>query len=208
MRLTGSQALYFETLVLLDQPELRLKNEDDGQLKLRLKKTRLEWQQNNQNPKKATPILGRPEFFQIYAALGGFDVGASVEEVLSRTGLAARYIHKALKELVQLGVIEYKNERYYASVSKLDHLDHKNQNNIVNMMESVCQGLKNQAQSLVQDPLNLNVYSALSVKRDKIPQLKKDLEKALFAVLDEYQEDNGDCVEQVFVSLFRKPVLN
>ena len=54
--------------------------------------------------------------------------------------------------------------------------------------------------------VNLNLYSAFSIRRDQMPKLKKALQKAVFDVLDEYQDDNGDCVEQIFLSSFRTPL--
>lgn len=150
--------------------------------------------------------LREPEVFQVYAALGTETEGASLEEILRRTQLSELAAKSGLSALMASEAAVEKEGRFYALSSKADCLASADDQSVAEMVQKVCAGIQKNRQSIVADSRNLNIYSAFSVRLAKIPELKKSLEKAVMDVLDEYQDDSGDCIEQVFVSLFRQPM--
>ena len=206
LKLTGSLAKLFEALVIKEHPMIEPKTD---LIRLNQKITELRGELKNltvSSQKNIKPDLNRPEFFQIYAALGAWDKGASLDEISNRTGLSTRIIKSVLLLMIKKEIVELKQDRYFALSSKVDDISSKDFESVSLMVRKVCSTIHRNSAALVKDEVNLNLYSAFSIRRDQMPKLKKALQKAVFDVLDEYQDDNGDCVEQIFLSSFRTPM--
>jgi predicted transcriptional regulator len=208
LKLTGTAAKLLDCLAAIDFPEIQIRRIGSADLHRQIKELREQLVSNA--PEKgrnvAAPHLATPEVFQVYAALGSESDGASLSEVLSRTRLSESTAEWALKLLLQSGAVTEKKGRYFANISKADALRSKDAIALGDMVHKVCANIQKNRRQFVSDDKNLNTYSAFSMRRERIGDLKKSLEAALFAVLDEYQDDKGDCVEQVFVSLFNGPM--
>jgi uncharacterized protein (TIGR02147 family) len=207
LKLRGPLAKFFECLAALEHPEIRIHEMNPARLREKIKSLRTELTNFSEEQNKiASPHLQNPEIFQVYAALGPEAVGATIQEVLFRTKISESMARKGLGQLISSGAVLKNKDRYHAVASKTDALSSQDEIAISEMIQKVCASIQKNRQQIVADKKSLGIYSAFSVRREKIGELKKSLEAALFEVLDEYQDDSGDCVEQVFLSLFRRPL--
>ncbi len=140
--------------------------------------------------------------YQIYAALGTLEHGASIQEIIARTNMAEKMADSCLQLLISEGVIEYREGRYYAVATKMDYFGLKSSDGLGNLISEVCQNIKSRRHELIDDPLNALFFTAFSTSSNRLPELRTKLKDAIFNVLDEYQVDDGDCVRQLLFSLY------
>ncbi len=206
LKLTGHIGKLFEALVYKSHPNIQPSQKTSREIDLAIAGLSNQILKNKNNPELARPHLTRPEVFQVYAALGTENLGADLEEIKRKTGLTSVPIRTALKSLVESKAVRVSEGRYFAISANADSLNYENRAALAEMIHKVCSGIQRNRKQMVEDRKNLNIYSAFSVNRNRVFDLKKDLEKALMSVLDEYQDDSGDSVEQVFLSLFNTPI--
>jgi hypothetical protein len=199
-------AKLFELLAIQSNPSIDLRM-DQKQLNQKLLSLRAELKKSdNLTQRGIEPDLNRPELFQVYAALGSVNTGASIEEIGFRTGLPSRIVKMALTIMINQGFVEIKKKRFFAVASKAENFSSKDPEAVSEMIKKVCASLQKNRSAIVKDKINLNVYSAFSIRREQMSKFKQALQKAVFDVLDEFQDDDGDCVEQIFLSSFRTPM--
>lgn len=195
---------YFELLVFHSHPHLSPKTSIDSlQEKLILLRKEILSSSINQ---EVNPDFNFPELFQVYAALGTQTSGANFSEIQFRTHLPEELVKKHLGLLMDRKQVEQKGERFFATSSTVDDFSGNDPDAIAFMVKKVGLSISKNSEHLIKNKDNLNFYSAFSIKKKDLPQLKKDLQSAIVNILDEYQNDDGDCVEQIFVSLFQNPL--
>ncbi len=199
-------AQMFETLVFLSHPQLQMEPLKASELEKQLNLIRRQIRTEGFRGAIAKPFLKQPEVFQVYAALGTETRGASLAEIKFRTRLPESFIQTALKLLIDGGAVRSKLTRYFAITDKADLFASENAEEVAAMVRQVCGNIQKNSQQIVSEPGNLNVYSAFSIRRSQIPKFKKRLREALEKVMDEFQDDSGESIQQVFISSFRKPL--
>jgi hypothetical protein len=191
---------YFSLLVQLDQPEIfsnkvispAALEEFRNQCKLRaacLDKVK--------NP---GAIVATPELFRVFASLGSERFGASYMQVISRSKLHESHVKTCLDFFLNEGLVEVRDGRFYVITSKVDFLNFKGQE-LVKLSRQVCERISKCAKGIVEERGGLLFYGCISVQTARSRELKERLREAVYQVLDEYQDDEGDEVRQVFMSL-------
>lgn len=202
-RLSGSLAMYFETLVALEEPSVNIAGLSKEVLLTRLEKIRLGLRRQKNAEHSNKKNLKTDKIFQnryvpiVYASLGPIERGASVPEIQSRCGLGLEIIQPILDHFKQQGLIENKEDRFFVKDSELDIFGLGNDINFLNVYREVISNLKQKVQKGINSKNELFMYSAFTVKSDRLPDLKEKLKAVLLEFLDQEQIDDGDKVAQL-----------
>ena len=204
LKLQGTLGKYFELLVISSHPNIDPKISPASiPAKLKLLKAEL---LDSSRPAPARSHLNLPELFQIYAALGSREDGADIEAIKKRLKAPESKIRKSLNIMLTEGWIRQEENRFYVLNSIVDDYPHQDDLALSKMIKKVTHTINRQSDELVRDKRNLNYYCAFSMDHSELPQLKKALHEAITDILDQYQVDEGDCVEQIYLSLFSNPL--
>jgi hypothetical protein len=193
--------LYFQLLVLREQPELSRQRNLNPEVELKALKQRMA---NGPalHPKlnHAKPVISKRQALRVYASLGSTESGASVFEIVNKTGLDMKTVQDSLELLVKQGLVEFKQNRFFAEESKLDFFDFS-ESELATLTKDITGEIGRQASDLTQSAEDLVFYSVLSVNKADLPELKEKLRSAVISVMDEFQRDEGNATEQIFVCL-------
>lgn len=208
LRLPKLWAQFFDYLVFSEYPKLGPTSLTGEKIATRLQQLRKDLTQQPAEPdiSRVLAYVHRPQVFQVYAALGDISLGASLNEIMQRTGLSQQAVHRALSQLLEFKAAEQKGDRFFAFASQADALNLNQPGALAEMLGTVCSDLQKNKDKIVSVPTNLTVYSAFSVQKEQLPLLKQRLQEAVFDVLDEFQVDRGNQVQQIFLSLHGKPM--
>ncbi len=196
----------FELLAYKEDPRLSIKklNHETLNREIQVARIRLRSWAETANRRDVSPsLLGTPSLFQVYASLGTADEGATLEQIKSRSRLPIPTIEAALEIFLREKIISKKGTNFVPCAMHLDFLGLKKNQQLANLIHEVCADIQKNRQHISTDVNSLTVYSAFSIRQDRLPALKKSLQEAIFEVMDQYQDDRGDTVEQVFITLFR-----
>ena len=199
---------FFEFLAWQSDPKLRPAHQTDLSVAETIKQLRYELKNrsiDSREKNSAANCIKSPQLFQVYAALGPPTVGATVLEIAARTKLAPRQITKYLNKLINAEAAVQRGDLFFAPISQADNLTIKNDLDLSEMVKLVTHDIHKNRDQILKEPHSLTIYSAFSVHRENLPQLKDKLQAAIFAVLDQFQDDQGDLVQQVFISLHQTP---
>jgi len=100
--------------------------------------------------------------------------------------------------LIEQNIVNLHDQRFYPVSSKIDFLRLQTPE-LIHLTKDVCKELQNQAESLVRDKGNLVFYTAFSLQSHQIDKFNEKLREAIYGVIDEFQTDNGDAIQQVFL---------
>lgn len=208
LRLPRRWSQYFECLAWMEDAKLRPLNwnEEDVLSHWRRLQADLKRDHSDLGRKAAEAHVPRPQVFQVYAALGDLASGATFPEILQRTGLTEKSARQALAQLLEYAAVEKKDDKFFALSSRADALNLRRSEALAEMLGTVCTDLQKNRSKIVSIPTNLTLYSAFSVQKEQLPLLKQKLQEAVFDVLDEFQVDSGNQVQQIFVSLYGNPM--
>lgn len=210
LRLSRDLGRLFELLVYKEYPAAQFPSMSSSDLLKNLAAARLQARQGLFKFGKknvARPNVANPEVFQVYAALGPELTGATLLEIAHRSRLTERTVRQYLKILLKNGAVHQKEERFFAVTAKADDLKVEDAEAIAKMISKVSSHVGRHSSSIAEDGSSLNMYSAFSMRRERAFDFKKDLERAVMDIVDQYQDDEGDVVEQLFVNFFKNPVL-
>jgi hypothetical protein len=199
---------YFELLVWKDQPALRPARLSDSALSEKLMRLRKELDAITESLNLETVAkraITNPGIFRVYAALGSEETGATLEEIQARTGMAPQVAAKHLSEMRAMGIVFENFGRFFAVAQKADALSLKDKEAVAELIGKVSTDLQKRREQIPQCATNFVFYSAFSVRRSEMPNLKARLQEAILDVLDEFQDDTGEKVEDIFVSLTSRP---
>ncbi|GEM_PF-1403840 len=191
----------FSLLVGKDQPELlakRLSPEDIDKQVGWIKTSVARQNEAMSQIKDPARLTSKPTLFRVYAALGTEDEGASLHEISMRTNMAPESLTDALQFLLNEGAITTQNGRYYVRANQIDFLKLSDVAGLADLTRSVCSQIRSDAMEIAVDSKNNIFYTAFSMQAHQLPELKEKLREAIFAVLDQFQDDKGDCVHEVF----------
>lgn len=207
LKLPKSWGQFLDSLVWLEHPEVCPKNFTPELVKIRIIQLKNEIKNQFESEtieKKVSLQLLRPQVFQVYAALGSVNKGARFDDILNRTKLDKHVVQKALSQLIESEAVSKVQENYFAFTNKADALNLKNQKDLVELIRLISIDLQKKRHDIVKSPSSLTIYSAFSVQKSKMMALKARLREAILEVMDEFQDDSGDQVEQLFVNLFHQ----
>ena len=198
LKLPRPYAQLFNLLVSLDQPELASKHSEDTASELEsLKKNIVSNAAVIANIKNPEKILGKRVLFQIFAGLGSESSGADISDIITRTGLPLDTIREGLQTLLENNVINFREQRFYANSAQVDFLQVATPE-LSHLTKEVCSEIRAQTDAIVNSKNDFVFYTALSLQSQELPIFKEKLREAIYSVLDQFQNDTGDCVRQVF----------
>ena len=126
----------------------------------------------------------------------------------SCSGLGARQIERHIQELLKLKAVIQKGDRYFAPVSQADSLEMTDLQSLSEMLRQVTYDIQKNRERILKEKNSLSIYSAFSVRSENVPDLKIKLQAAIYGILDDFQDDSGNQVQQVFISLHGNPFVS
>lgn len=206
--LKGREARLFECLVALEVPGVDLGFKNEEQITAEIKRIKEIWKRklDSANEPSAQNTHVRWAFkirymSDIYAALGDFETGASLEEIKSRTDLPENLCHEVIEYLIENQAILKKRDRYYAQTINLDIFDLGNDESFKILYQEALMQLQRKAKTSLKSDREFFFHSAFSVKQSKLPEFKLRLKELALEFIDEAQEDNGDKVAKLTLGL-------
>lgn len=191
---------YFLALVAQDQPELGILNPEN--VLSEIKRLRASPWNDTEDIKKRRPYAGKvvskKKCFLVYAALGTATLGASLDEIKKRCHLSEVEVLRNLETLLTAGLVTEKKNRYFANEAAADFLNFDG-SELSDLLKEVGTEMIRVPADFIEDANNTVVFSAFSIDAKRIPKFKKELMDAIYSVMDKYQNDAGDSVQQVFV---------
>jgi uncharacterized protein (TIGR02147 family) len=208
-KLKGSEAGYFECLVALEEENVEIGLKSKAHIQSELIRLREKVFRNRQrqylSPEfqtaSSTWAFGMLHMADVFAALGSKRRGASLNEILSRTGLSNKICSNILNHFVQKGVVSTSGDRFFASDMNFDLLNLKDNAIFLKYFREALLdlGKKTEAQSALD---SLFFHSSFSVERQRLPEFKAKLRTLLLEFIDEIQSDDGEVVSKMTVGLY------
>lgn len=199
LKLSRDYAYFFSLLVIVEQPELSKEKQEDNLKELNELREKLRNKEDSiskiVSPKK---IIGKRNLFKVFAGLGSENEGASLKEIVQRTNLNLDIVKESLDTLLRYNAIYFHDHRFFACSSQVDFMKMEGPE-LAHLTKEVCTEIRAQTDSLLKSENNLVFYSAFSVQSQQLPIFKEKLREAVLSVLDQFQNDNGDSVQQVFL---------
>ncbi|KHD89665.1 MAG: hypothetical protein OM95_00875 [Bdellovibrio sp. ArHS] len=192
----------FSLLAAKSQPELlnpKLSGEEIEAKILATKNSIIRRNEALSQIKDPQRFISKPMLFRVFASLGAVDEGASLSEVAARAKLTPDVAQEMLQILIQEGAATFKDDRYYAPSHQIDFPKISSPASMVDLTRTMCSQIRTEAHEIALDPRNFVFYTAFSIPSHQLAEFKDKLREAIFGVLDQYQDDRGDCVHEVFL---------
>ena len=138
---------------------------------------------------------------KIYSALGSTDRGATVADILRRCDWAKKDIKNELNQMLEIKLIRKVEDRYFPLKDRIELSDF-DLKNVAELGKKVCQQISKSADKIVLDEKSWMYYSTFSVASHQRAELKTKMREAVMAVLEEFQVEDGDHVEQLFLTMY------
>jgi len=201
LRLPKAYARLFDLLALYGEPQLRSRQMEAHAIQQKIVNLRDDLKKLNDqtiNIRNQRRVVGQPELFQTFAALGSRKIGASLIEIRQRTGIDEATIRTCLSILENEGIIEKLSERYHVIVSQVDLFGLNGSDGLDGLIFRTCGDIQDRRKEILADKHNLVFYSCFSVKQSQLDVIRERIRDAIFNVLDDVQDDDGDHVMQFF----------
>ncbi len=205
LKLPKSYLALLELLALQDYPELRPKTLTIDLLNKKLTKARRTCRAKRIEKgavHELSSLAGRSETYQVYASLGSEEKGASLDQIHLRSRLPEKSIEKSLELLIKENIVEKKEERFYAKANSLSLFGLKSDEGLSELFGQVCRQIIENRKQLTDDETNSIFYTSFSMNECDFVRFKVKMKEAIFSVVEEFQEDDGDSVRQLFFSSF------
>lgn len=203
LKLPRNYLRIFELLVMREQPELRSRGATTESLEQKLLETKELIQSLSagasrvRNPRR---FYAKTSLLEVFASLGTSKNGAAFAEILHRCKLKPEVVQEALVTLLQEGAAIKKEGRYFAAAAQLDFLGLSANEGLAEVIQEVCERTRNDAARIIDESSNLVLYTTLSVNRSRRAEFKRRLREAVVEILDQFQADDGDAVEKLFIA--------
>lgn len=200
--LSAELADYFKILVELEQPDCRPANMSDAKLSVMKENIRRrilskQFVQVDRSD-KAFELSMIP---QIHAALGEVQTGASLQQIIDKTGLPESEITRTLDFMRTGQLIVKRAHRYYPAEQHVTFQGLKSEIFKKHFVKSTEDAIKMSKQFLGSDE-KLFLSSSFSVSRKDLPQLKVELRALLHKYIDSAENPAGDKVVNLVASLY------
>lgn len=150
------------------------------------------------SPKMDASYVRNAILYRVYAGLGSLEAGASLAEIVGRTGLSPATVQSCLNKMTAFQIVSERSGRFFVQSSQLDLFGLDSRDGLSELVSEVCRDVRSDRDKIIDDAANTIFYTAFSTDEARLPALKKRLNAAIFEVLDEFQVDDGDCVRQMF----------
>lgn len=192
----------FSLLVRKDQPELFTNKMSPEEIRQQVSYIKLALQRQmdaRSQVKDPHRLLSKPTLFRVFAALGTEEEGASLAEISQRSRMSPESLSDPLNFLMEEGAVVSQNGRFYVRSSQMDFLSLSDAGKLADLTKTLCTQIRTEANEIASENKNNIFYTAFSTQSHFLPEIKEKLREAIFNVLDQYQDDRGDCVHEVFL---------
>ncbi len=191
---------YFKNLVYLEFPNLS--NDKCSIEERKLKIDQIKNFFNNSNEKIDDLYSTKTLVYRIFAILGSNP--KSLEEISLLLNTNEKIITKHLKDLMKTKLISYKDNLFQANLDKIDNENFSNEQTINLLVRNLCKEIPIIKENSNKNNNDFYYYAALSIDRCKQREMRNKIREAIFQILDEYQDDSQDHVQEIFISLFKR----
>jgi len=212
LRLKGKWKNYFTLLVASEEQDINTDRMTTGEIQEKLEFLRTRILNFTTKPSVATPKLfyERRGWLEVYASLGTVEKGATLKEILARTGLLRLECEIIVKSMLESEVAELDdtNQRYRPCAPHVifDRLGGENffQAHYLAMLEEIQRAAKGPN---FKKEENLFFTSVFSVNRKDAPELKRRLRELMHEFADVSETAEGNAIAKLCVSLMFSPEL-
>ncbi|MES2854725.1 MAG: hypothetical protein V4692_02625 [Bdellovibrionota bacterium] len=200
----GDSAKYFTLLASLENPQIDsdLRSRDEIKESLTKLRGRLTRSPLSRKDVADTSIYLIEEWPTIYAALGTFEHGASLDDIILRSGFGEAKCEKILVAMESRSLVRKDGDRFYAING---HLIFSEKIDKGAFKKYFAKGLK-KLETAAEDSFNaddkLFFQSSFSVSTARMPELKKELRELILKFVDESEQSDGDRVSTLLCGLF------
>lgn len=193
-----------EYLAFVENPEVNIERIPESELKARIKRVRrkiqLKCAADSVEPKPiVSPMLiGQINFYKVYASLGSVEEGALFSEIQQRCGLSESTLVEILNLMRSSGVARLTGLRYVAILDSLDKFGLSLESGLSSLLLEVSSSLRARRAKIINSPRDRVVFTSFSMQSNQVAAFRARLNKAIFEVIDEFQDDAGDSIRQVF----------
>jgi uncharacterized protein (TIGR02147 family) len=206
LELSAESKAIFELLVAKEEKSVRPPGWDEHQVQARLEKLKIRSERKKQKSVH-TEQKTFPEFrhwFEVYAALGTKELGASLEQIVSRTRSKKSICESVLQSMTAFGAcIHDPKTNRYKPLSLNPLFEGLGKNPLFQSWFLHCLDLtKTEATNRFSSDQALFLGSALSIQSHKLPLLKKKLQEVVFQFIEDSEVSEGDRVAHVVAAIF------
>ena len=130
----------------------------------------------------------------IYSALGSFEVGASLKDIVQRTSLAEAQIQPALDKLIESGGVVFQQGRYFAKNNQVLIERCNDQDVFINDLNWTIKNLQSRINSKNVQPDELLFLSTYSIADKNLATFKQKLAALLTEFSTETESPDGNTV--------------
>lgn len=161
-------------------------------------------------PKQALPVkldrwVKETAFAKVYAALGEAEVGATVDEIQSRTGLSLSDVGHALRILEKWEVLQFNasSGRYLPMHLHVLLSAHSSEEIFRACFQDAVSRMQTAFPEKAQSKEDLFFASTFSVRKSNMPELRQRMKELLSEFVEESETALGDDVVTLAAGLFR-----
>jgi uncharacterized protein (TIGR02147 family) len=203
LRLNKTTEALLTCLVALEEKEANIEGLTTSQLKERAEALREKLRRRKNGVEKRQDAFSfGPQALSVFAALGTPEQGADLAQIQSRSGADAKTCGLILGEMIRKGVITNTNDRYYVSDVNLDLSNLGKDLAFEQLFGNVLNDLSRNYRKKLNSHEELLFYSAFSIRRERLPELKKRFREILLDMIDTEQTDDGDTVVRSVFALY------
>ncbi|MCX6124631.1 MAG: hypothetical protein NTV34_07760 [Proteobacteria bacterium] len=196
LKLVGDWRSYFLTLCGHDRPLASRGRRLDPALKL----NRLRDALQSKYQLKRSPIAAELNFDitvnRVYAALGAIDVGATLSEIVGRSGLAQDKVQACLQKMEKGNLIQLDSEtgRYLNRTSHFSSTQVDDQDKFRMAIEDALSAARSSLRKGISSPKCLYLASSVSVRSERLAEIKTELREILLNFIDQIEDPEGDVI--------------
>jgi hypothetical protein len=210
LRLRGQWKNYFTLLVASEEADINTDRMTSEEIKEKLARLRARIQSFTRKPSAVTPkrFYERRGWLEVYAALGTMEKGATLKDIVSRTGYSQLMCESIVKVMVEFDVasLNEASDRYRPCAPHIifDRLGGESffQNHYLALLEEVQREARGPR---FKKEENFFFTSVFSVNRRKAPELKSRLRELMHEFSDGSEVAEGDSIAKLCVSFMFSP---
>jgi hypothetical protein len=194
-----------ECFALIEYPHLEYgrrvrKNHSDHLEVLKNKLQASERSKSSGESKAVSPnLIQKINYYKVFASLGSIEHGATIPEIKARSGLAEQPILELLDLMMQSELIYKNSDRYFVVAINIDKFGLGLQQGLSGLVTEVCSNLRNNRRNIIESPVDNIIFTTFSSRSERLAEFRTKLKSAIFDVIDEFQDDMGDNIRQVFL---------
>ena len=147
-------------------------------------------------------VMGDRRYLEVYAAMGGAEHGATLEQLVERTSLRREYISKVVQQLSGHGLVKVEDDHFFPLNSHI--FMHKlggNEYFRSSFMQTLDE-ISRRQQALFDDRDTFFFQSVYMVKRQNMPDLISALKKTISAYVEDSMVDDGNAIAKLNLSFY------